>query len=46
MARFVPTDGEWAIIKPLLPTDVRGKARVDERRVLDGIFLRLRTGVP
>ncbi len=46
MARFDLTDAEWAVIGPLLPTDVRGKERVDDRRVLNGIFWRLRTGAP
>lgn len=31
-------------IAPLLPTDVRGKARVDDRRVLSGIVHALRCG--
>ena len=44
MARFDLTDFEWSVIEPLLPTKVRGKARVDDRRVLNGIFWRLRTG--
>jgi len=35
---------EWSVIQPLLPTKVRGKPRVDDRRVLNGIFWRLRTG--
>lgn len=46
MARFDLTDFEWSVIQPLLPTDVRGKDRVDDRRVLNGIFWRLRTGAP
>jgi transposase len=46
MARFDLTDFEWSVIEPLLPTDVRGVARVDDRRVLNGIFWRLRTGAP
>jgi transposase len=46
MARFDLTDAEWAVIEPLLPTDVRGKERVDDRRVLNGIFWVLRTGAP
>ncbi|NKW10465.1 IS5 family transposase [Ochrobactrum tritici] len=46
MARFDLTDFEWSVIEPLLPTKVRGKARVDDRRVLNGIFWRLRTGAP
>jgi len=46
MARFDLTDFEWLVIEPLLPTDTRGKDRVDDRRVLSGIFWRLRTGAP
>jgi len=46
MARFDLTDFEWSVIQPLLPTKVRGKPRVDDRRVLNGIFWRLRTGAP
>ncbi|WP_348769687.1 transposase [Brucella sp. BO2] len=45
MARFDLTDFEWSVIEPLLPTKVRGKARVDDRRVLNGIFWRLRKQV-
>lgn len=46
MARFDLTDFEWSVIEPLLPTKVRSVARVDDRRVLNGIFWRLRTGAP
>ena len=46
MARFDLTDKEWAVIESLLPTDVRGVPRVDDRKVLSGIFWRLRTGAP
>ena len=46
MARFDLTDFEWSVIAPLLPNKVRGVARVDDRRVLNGIFWRLRTGAP
>ena len=46
MARFDLTDFEWSVIEPLLPTKVRGVPRVDDRRVLNGIFWRLRTGAP
>jgi transposase len=41
MARFDLTDFEWSVIEPLLPTKVRGVPRVDDRRVLNGIFWRL-----
>lgn len=46
MARFGLTVLECAVIEPLLQTDVRGKDRVDDRRVLNGIFWRLRTSAP
>ena len=46
MARFDLSDFEWSVIEPLLPTKVRGVPRVDDRRVLNGIFWRLRTGAP
>ena len=46
MARFDLTDVEWALIRPLLPNKPRGVARVDDRRVLNGIFWVLRTGSP
>ena len=34
------------MIQPLLPQKSRGVKRVDDRRVLNGIFWRLRTGAP
>jgi len=43
MARFDLTDFEWPVLEPLLPTKVRGVKRVDDRRVLNGIFWQLRT---
>ncbi len=46
MARFDLTDFEWSIIAPLLPNKPRGVPRVDDRRVLNGIFWRFRTGAP
>jgi len=44
MARFDLSDFEWPVIEPLLPTKVRGDPRVDGRKVLSGIFWRLRAG--
>lgn len=38
------SDAQWERIAPLLPTDVRGKQRVDDRRVLSGIVHALRCG--
>lgn len=46
MRRHELTDEEWAIIAPLLPNKVRGVARVDDRRVINGILWRFRTGAP
>jgi transposase len=46
MARFDLSDAEWSIIAPLLPNKPRGVARVDDRRILNGIFYVLRTGSP
>ncbi len=36
--RFYLSDEEWAVIEPLLPKGGRGPKRVDDRRVLNGIF--------
>jgi hypothetical protein len=40
------TDEEWLVIEPLLPNKPRGVARVDDRRVINGILWRFRTGSP
>lgn len=41
---FWLSDEQWAKIEPLLPTDVRGKPRVDDRRVLSGILHVMKSG--
>ena len=46
MARYDLSETEWRLIEPLLPNKPRGVARVDDRRVLNGIFYVLRTGSP
>ena len=38
------SDEQWARIEPHLPTDVRGKERVDDRRVISGIVHVLKIG--
>jgi len=43
--RYELTDFEWSVIAPLLPNKPRGVARVDDRRVLIGIFLAVSVGV-
>jgi transposase len=44
--RYELTDFEWSIIQPLLLNKPRGKPRSDDRKVLNGIYWRLRTGSP
>ena len=44
--RYALTDAEWSIIQPILPAKPRGVPRVDDRRVLNGIFWILRSGAP
>ena len=46
MARFDLSDVEWRLIEPLLPNKPRGVARVNDRRVLNGVFYVVRTGSP
>jgi transposase len=41
---FWLSDEQWAQIEPYLPTDVRGKERVDDRRVISGILHVLKSG--
>src|ERR1017187_9217864 len=41
---FWLTDEQWAKIEPSPPTDVRGKVRVDDRRVISGILHVLKSG--
>ena len=44
--RYELTDFEWAAIRSFLPKKPRGISRVDDRRVLNGIFWVLRSGAP
>ncbi len=41
---FWLNEAEFARIEPLLPTDTRGVARVDDRRVISGIVHVLKSG--
>jgi putative transposase len=41
---FWLSDRQWARIEPHLPTDVRGVARADDRRVISGIVHVLKSG--
>ena len=44
--RYELSDYEWSVIKPMLPNNPRGVPRVDDRRVLNGIFWVLLSGAP
>jgi transposase len=44
MNQYDLTDFEWRAIQPHLPNKPRGVPRVDDRRVLNGIFWVLRSG--
>jgi transposase len=44
--RYELGDFEWTAIKPMLPNKQRGVRRVNDRRVLNGIFWVLRSGAP
>ena len=41
---FWLSDEQWQEIEPRLPTDVRGKERADDRRVISGILHVLKSG--
>ena len=43
---FDMSELEWQFIKCVLPNKSRGVKRVDDRRVINGIFYTLRTGCP
>jgi hypothetical protein len=46
MSRYDLTNFEWCLIEPQLPNKPRSVPRVDDRRVLNGIFWVLRSGAP
>ena len=46
MARLDMSDLEGEFIKALLSNKTRGKKRVDDRRVINGIFFVLRISIP
>lgn len=41
---FWLSDEQWLMIEPYLPKDVRGKDRVDDRRVISGIVRVIKSG--
>ena len=44
--RYELTNDEWTSIRPMLPNKARGVPRMNDRRVLNGIFWVLRSGAP
>lgn len=38
------SDAEWEFVRPLLPESPRGRKRLDDRRVLNGIVWKFRPG--
>ncbi|MFF1588677.1 IS5 family transposase [Streptomyces sp. NPDC058286] len=44
MRRHELSDAEWEFVRPLLPAPLRGRKRLDDRRVLNGIVWKFRTG--
>jgi len=44
--RYELSNNEWRVIREMLPSKPRGVPRVDDRRVLNGIFWVLRSGAP
>jgi hypothetical protein len=46
ITRYEFSDYEWSVINPMLPNKSRAIPRVDDRRILNGIFWVLRSGAP
>lgn len=45
MTAMIPTAFEWMVIEPQLPSKWLGVPRVDEKRVLNGVFCVARSGL-
>jgi transposase len=40
------TDEQWQVVEPLLPVSgAKGRLRVDDRRVINGMLFKAKTGV-
>ncbi|MER5775551.1 transposase [Streptomyces sp. NPDC002039] len=39
------TDSEWELLAPLIASAGRGRPRVEDRRVVNGLVYKIRTGV-
>ena len=45
LRRHELTDQEWELLAPLIPRAVTGRPRVDDRRVINGMVYKIRTGI-
>ncbi|WP_435809296.1 IS5 family transposase [Streptomyces longwoodensis] len=45
MRRHELTDAEWELLAPLIPSASRGRPRAEDRRVINGMVYKIRTGV-
>ncbi|WP_405189960.1 transposase [Streptomyces anulatus] len=39
------TDREWELLAPLIPRAVRGRPRAEDRRIINGMVYKIRTGI-
>ncbi|MFF8300237.1 MULTISPECIES: IS5 family transposase [Streptomyces] len=46
MQRHELTDQDWDLLAPLIPSAPTGRPRVDDRRVINGMVYKIRTGLP
>ncbi|MFJ4824138.1 IS5 family transposase [Streptomyces bacillaris] len=46
MQRHELTDQDWDLLAPLIPSAPNGRPRVDDRRVINGMVYKIRTGLP
>ncbi|MFI7292129.1 IS5 family transposase [Streptomyces anulatus] len=45
MRRHELTDREWELLAPLIPRAVRGRPRAEDRRIINGMVYKIRTGI-
>ncbi len=46
MQRHELTDRDWDLLAPLIPSASTGRPRVDDRRIINGMVYKIRTGLP
>ncbi|MFF3911102.1 IS5 family transposase [Streptomyces sp. NPDC001848] len=45
MRRHELTDSEWELLAPLIPRAVTGRPRVEDRKIINGMVYKIRTGI-